>query len=431
MENSLPAPCAIQDAPHDASEDLPMGRRRFSKIAFLAIWGPGLIVMLADTDIGSLVTAAQSGAELGYKMILPNLILIPILYVVQEMTIRLGIVTGKGHGALIREYFGKWWGLLSAGTLFATSIGALLTEFAGVAGVGEIFNISPRITVPVAAAFLIGIALTGSYRRVERIGVALGLAELVFIPAVLMSHPNTHEILTALSQVSVHNHSYMILLAANIGAVIMPWMIFYQQGAVIDKKLSVKQIRNERRDTAFGAFLTQLIAVAVVIVFAATVGMHGVSSSLTTVGSLEHGLQPYLGATAAKIILATALTGGALVAALVASLAGAWGLSEVFGWKHTLNEKPNKGNIRFYGVYTLIHVVGAFIVLANLDLVALVINVEVMNALLLPIVIGFLLLLEAKAIPAQYRMKGTYRVVVITLCLVVVGFGLYTIPTVI
>jgi Mn2+/Fe2+ NRAMP family transporter len=407
-------------------------KRHMAKLVFLAVWGPGLIVMLADTDIGSLVTAAQSGAQLGYKMILPNLILIPILYVVQEMTARLGILTGKGHGALIREHFGKKWGLLSAGTLFASSIGALLTEFAGVAGVGALFGLSPNITVPVAAAFLIGVAFTGSYRRVERIGVALGLAELVFVPAVFLSHPNVHQVIHAFGQVSLHKHSYTVLLAANIGAVIMPWMIFYQQGAVIDKNLTKSNLRSEKRDTLFGSFLTQFIAVAVVIVFAATIwAHHGGGSSLSTVESMARGLQPYLGNVAAKVILAVALTGAALVAALVASLAGTWGLSEVLGWHHSLNERLSANNAKFYVAYALVHIIGAMVVLANVDLVSLVIDVEVMNALLLPIVLGFLLTLEAKVLSAPYRMKGSYRVVATLLCLITVGFALYSIPTVI
>ena len=148
---------------------------------WLKIWGPGLIVMLADTDAGCLITAAQSGAQWGYAMVLPQILLIPILYMAQEMTVRLGIVTGKGHGELIRENFGKGWAWLSAGTLAVSSIGALLTEFVGVAGVGELFGISKWITIPIATVLLIGIAFSGSYRRTERAGVIIGLAELAFI----------------------------------------------------------------------------------------------------------------------------------------------------------------------------------------------------------------------------------------------------------
>jgi Mn2+/Fe2+ NRAMP family transporter len=402
--------------------------RRWLAVGLLAVWGPGLVVRLADTDVGSLVTAAQSGAGFGYRMVLPQVVLMPILYVVQEITIRLGVVIGKGHGALIRERFGPWWALLSAATLFAAGVGALLTELAGVAGVGDLFGVPDTVTVPVAAAFLIGIALTGSYRRAERIGIACGLAELVFVPAMLLAHPNVHAIAAGLGHLPLRNGSYVLLLAANVGAVIMPWMIFYQQGAVIDKKLQPRHIRAERRDTAVGAVLTQAIMLVMVVTFAATVGRSHLGAALDTVGQLSDALRPFLGTVGAKVLLGVAMLGAALVAALVASLAGAWGIAEVLGWAHTLNQRPSRQTAKFTITYALAHVLGAVIVLSSIDLVGLVVDVEVMNALLLPIALGFLLVLEAKALPAEHRMHGPYRVLVTTLCLVVMGFGLAMVP---
>jgi Mn2+/Fe2+ NRAMP family transporter len=396
-------------------------------VAFLLV-GPGLVVMLADTDAGSLITAAQSGSRWGYQMVLPLLVLIPILYVVQEMTVRLGVLTHKGHGALILEHFGRRWALLSALTLFACSVGALLTEFAGIAGVGELFGVPRGLSVPVATAFLIGIALTGSYRRVERIGIALGLAELIFIPAVIFAHPNLHALGQGLTHVSLAKSSLIILLAANVGAVIMPWMIFYQQGAVVDKGLLPQCITHERRGTLFGAILTQMIMILMVILFAATVGRTHPHLSLTSVTQMSAALQPFLGSVCAKVLLGAAVLGAALVAALVASLAGAWGISEVFGWKHTLNERPSRKSAQFYTTYCLAHVLGAVIVLLSINLVNLVIGVEVMNTLLLPIVLGLLLGLEARALPSQYRMRGLRRLLTTSLCFVVMVFGLLVVP---
>ena len=394
----------------------------------LAVWGPGLVVMLADTDAGSLITAAQSGSEWGYRMVLPQLVLIPVLYVVQEMTVRLGILTNKGQGALIREHFGQGWALFAALPLFASGVGALFTEYAGIAGVGELFGVPRTLTVPVAAAFLIGVAMTGSYRRAERIGIALGLAELVFIPAVVMAHPNVRAIGQGLGHLPLGNSSYVFLLAANVGAVIMPWMIFYQQGAVLDKGLKPLNIPSERRDTAVGAMLTQAIMIVVVLTFAATVGRAHLGTTLHTVTDMSSALRPFLGTIGAKALLGTAVLGAALVAALVASLAGAWGISEVFGWTHTLNERPDRRTAKFYITYGLAHVLGATIVLLSLNLVRLVIDVEVMNALLLPIVLGFLLVLEAWALPKEHRMHGARRVIATGLCLVVIVFGLYMVP---
>jgi Mn2+/Fe2+ NRAMP family transporter len=226
------------------------------------------------------------------------------------------------------------------------------------------------------------------------------------------------------------NSSYLYLLAANVGAVIMPWMIFYQQGAVIDKKLSVATIRQSRADTAFGALLTQIIMIAVVLCLAATVGRVGHNAALNTVGQIANALTPFLGTVGGKLLFGLGILGAALIAAIVASLAGAWGLAEVFGWKHSLNERPNRKNVKFYLTYGLAHVLGAILVLnSSINLVGLNVDVEVMNALLLPIVLGFLLALEAKALPPQWRMRGWHKYTTWSLCLLVMAFGLYMIPS--
>ncbi len=417
----------VADPLDDSSESV-LRRGRWLRWGLFTVWGPGLVVMLADTDAGSIITASQSGAQWGYRMVLPQLILMPILYVVQEMTVRLGIVTKRGHGALIRERFGHGWAWLSAFTLFASAIGALLTEFAGVAGVGELFGVSRWVSVPVATAALLALALTGSYRRVERIGLAIGAAELAFLVAMVMARPEPKALFEGLKSMPLGNSSYLLLVAANVGAVIMPWMIFYQQGAVVDKHLSVATIRQERHDTAVGAVLTQLIMIAVVVTVGATIGTHNGEAALQTVGDISQALTPYLGHLGGTVLFGLGMLGAALVAAIVASLAGAWGLAEVFGWRHTLNERPSRSTAKFYITYALAHIIGAALVLASVDLVNLAVDVEVMNALLLPIVLGLLLALEAKALPEQWRMRGLRKYITRSLCLVVMGFGLYMVP---
>ncbi|KRN24492.1 manganese transporter NRAMP [Lacticaseibacillus camelliae DSM 22697 = JCM 13995] len=392
---------------------------------WLAVWGPGLLVMLADTDAGCLITAAQSGAQWGYTMVLPQLVLIPVLFMAQEMTVRLGIVTQEGHGTLIRQYFGRGWAWLAAATLGISAVGALLTEFIGIAGVGELFGVSKWITIPIATAFLVGIAFLGEYRRVEKIGVIVGLAEFAFVIAMVMAKPQLGDLMRGLVTVPWQSSSYIYLVAANVGAVIMPWMLFYQQGAVVDKHLTPADIPQERRDTAVGTLITQAIMIVFIVTFAATVGKHGGSGAFATVGQMAGALAPYLGRLPAYLLIGTSLLGGSLVAALVVALAGTWGLTEVLGWPHSLNEPFNRKSAGFYLIYIGAHVIGAVLVLANIQLVDLAVTVEVINALLVPIVLGFLLLLEAKALPDKYRMHGWYRVIATTLCLLVMAFGLY------
>ena len=394
---------------------------------WLIVIGPGLIVMLADTDAGCLITAAQSGASYGYSMILPQLLLIPILFMVQEMTVRLGIVTKKGHGELIREYFGKFWAYVSAITLMISTIGALLTEFIGIAGVGELFGISKWITVPLSAFVLILIAFLGSYRRVEKIGIIFGLFELAFVIGIFMVHPNMDSIMNGIQSIPIHDDVYVYLVAANVGAVIMPWMIFYQQSAVVDKGLKRHMIKKEQTDTMVGTFITQGIMIGFIVLFAATVFHSQLHATEETVGDLVTSIGRYIGMAPAKAIMGSSILGGALVAAIVVVLAGTWGMTEVLDWKHSLNERINRSNLGFYSMYSLVLIVSALLVLFNEDLVSIAITVEVINALMVPIVLGFLLMLETKALPDRYKMKGIYKKIVIILSLIVMAFGIYMI----
>ena len=168
--------------------------------------------------------------------------------------------------------------------------------------------------------------------------------------------------------------------------------------------------------------------IAVVIAVAATLGLHNPGAALNTVGQIAGALTPYLGHAGGTVLFGLGMLGAALVAAIVSSVAGAWGLAEVFGWKHTLNERPSRQTAKFCITYALAHIVGAILVLASVDLVRLSVDVMVMNAMLLPIVLGFLLALEARALPEQWRMRGTRKYLTWGFCLLVMGFGLYMIP---
>ncbi len=399
----------------------PTWRRRW--IRYALILGPGIMVMLADTDVGSVVTAAQSGVQWGYSMILPQLILIPILYLIQEITVRLGIFTGRGHGQLIRDQFGWGWAMLSVSTLFLTSVGALITEFSGIAGVGTLIGVPAWVSVGLATVILVGIGVSGRYQRVEWIGIALGSLELAFIVTAIMARPRLGPLVHGLLSVPLAHSSYVFLLAANVGAVIMPWMIFYQQGAVIDKHWTAHDLQAARWDTGVGAVITQVLMIAVVLTTAATLG-HQHLPSLQSIPQIADALVAVMGSTAGKIIFGAGILGAGFVAALVASLAGAWGIGEAFGFNHSLNHRFREAPL-FYTIYTMAHVAGAVLVIASIDLVRLTVDVEVMNAMLLPIVLGFLLALEAKSLPPAYRMRGLYRVVVWLLSGLVMTFGVY------
>ncbi|NMI01034.1 NRAMP family divalent metal transporter [Pseudonocardia acidicola] len=424
----LDGPAASETATATSPAVAGTGRRRAARL--LMLLGPGVMVMLADTDAGSVITAAQSGAQYGYQLVLSQLILIPILYLVQEMTVRLGLVTGRGHGALIRQIFGSRWALLSAGTLFVACVGALITEFAGLAGVGALVGLPRLVSIGVPAVALVGLVLAGRYRRVEVVGITVGALELLFIPAAIIARPDPGALLHGLANPIQFSTPYLTLLAANVGAVIMPWMVFYQQGAVIDKGrrgLSVRQaLRSSRLDTAVGSVVTQVIMIAVVVAVAATIGTRDPGAQLNDIASIADALTPFLGRTNAVLFFGLGMIGAAVIAALVVALAGAWGMSEVLGWRHSLDDSPARAT-GFYALAVLGTVSGAGLVLFWPNLVALSVDVEVMNSCLLPVVLGFLLLLERRALPAEMRMTGPWRVATYVLTGLVIGLGLFTV----
>ncbi len=399
-----------------------VGHSRISRA--LAVFGPGLVVMLADTDVGSVITAGQSGVQFGYRLLLQQLILIPILFMVQELTVQLGIFTGRGHGELIRDTFGRFWAWVSAIGLAVATAGALLTEFSGVAGVGELYGVPRAISLALAAFALLAVVLTGGYRRVERAAIMVGLFEFAFFFVAWAAHPSVADMVRGAVSIPWRNPDYLYLSAANIGAVIMPWMVFYQQSAVADKRLRPEHYGAARLDTAIGALVTQLVMGAVLIACAATIGAKNPQASLTTVGEMSQALTPFMGQAAGRLVFSLGVLGAGLVAAIVASLALAWGVGEVAGYKRSLELRPLQARW-FYGVYTACVVAGAVLVGVWPNLVSLNVGVQVMNALLLPLVLGFLIALAVFALPEDRRLKGPYLWIVLTVSILTTSLGVF------
>jgi NRAMP (natural resistance-associated macrophage protein)-like metal ion transporter len=390
----------------------------------LAVFGPGLVVMLADTDVGSVITAGQSGVQWGYRLLALQLLLVPILYMVQELTVRLGIFTGRGHGELIRDTFGPFWGWVSATGLGIATTGALLTEFSGVAGVGELYGVPRFASLPIAAIALLAVVITGSYRRVERAAIILGLFELAFFFVAWVAHPDLATLLTGSIDIPYANKDYLYLAAANIGAVVMPWMIFYQQSAIADKRLRPEHYTAARWDTAVGALLTQLVMAAVLIACAATIGVKHADASLVSVGDMAQALTPFLGTAVGNLVFGVGVLGAGMVAAIVCSLAFAWGLGEVTGYRRSLEYRPFEARW-FYGVYAVCVISGAIVVAVWPNLVSLNIGVQVLNALMLPMVLGFLIALAVKALPPARRLRGWYLWAVLIVTALTCALGVF------
>ena len=409
-------------APSPAAATRALWRSRI--LRFLAVVGPGLVVMFADTEAGSITTAATSGAQFGFKLILLQLLLIVPLFVVQEMTVRLGTVTGKGHARLIRDFYGLGWAWVSLGTMLVTNVAALVTEFAGIAGAAAIFGLPSAPMVILAAVLLAVVIFTASYKRAEVFALALCAIELCFIPAAFAAKPSMHAIFAEgiFGHQPLGDQSYLLLIASNIGAVIMPWMIFYQQSAVVDKGLKEDDIPYARVDTALGSVLTQAIMCAIVITTAATLFVHKIPVSDAAHAAIA--LEPLVGKFAG-VTFGAGLIGASMLGAFVVALATAWAFGEAFSWRCSLNDGMRAK--RFVALYLGCVILAAAIVLIpGLPLIQLTVYVEAFNGFVLPIVLGFLLVLvNDKRVIGNRRNGVLGNVVAISLSVVIVALGMW------
>lgn len=363
--------------------------------------------MLADCDAGNVVTAAQSGAQWGVRLLPLLLALIPVLYMVQELAVRLGIFTGQGHGELIRKHFGAVWAWIAALGLVVAVFGSLITEFTGVAGVGEMYGLSRNLTLPLAVCALLGVVLTGSHKRVDRIAMLIGAFELAFFVVAWRAHPDAGTFARQLRDLPLGNKEFLWLAAALIGATFNPWMVFYQQAAVADKGLTARDYRAAKVETAVGAVITQLLTGAILVAAAATLGHASGQHGLQNVGDISNALSAVVGWQAGRLLFGAGVLGASLVAAIVCSLALAWGLGEVAGYKRSLEQRPASAPW-FYGIYAAAVAGSAFVVWLAPDLVALNIAAQVINALMLPLVVGLLVALALVALPRPQRPRNAY-----------------------
>ena len=316
---------------------------------------------------------------------------------------------------------GPW---VSVTTLIVACLGALLTEMGGLAGIGVMIGMPAWATMALTVITLTLVAVTGSYLSVERIALAAGAFELAFLLVAWLARPTAAEVAAQALIMPVTDPKYLILVSANIGAVIMPWMVFYQQSAVVEKGLTTADLPAARADTAIGSIVTQLIMAAVLLA-AATVLPRGSSDvSLDTVGQIADALTPVLGNIAGRLVFGLGVAGAAIVAAIVVTLTAARTLGELVGFHHSL-DRPVREAPWFYIVYTLTLLASAAVVLSGVNIVSLSIGVQVMNALLLPIVLGFLLLL-ARRLPYPYRLRGPWAGLVALIMAVTTGLGLYS-----
>jgi Mn2+/Fe2+ NRAMP family transporter len=363
----------------------------------LAIVGPGLIVMCGDNDAGAFSTYGQAGQDYGTRLLWTLLLLVPVLYVNQEMVLRLGAVTGVGHARLILERFGKFWGAFSVIDLFILNALTIVTEFIGITLAASYLGVPKLVAVGLAAAVIIAAAFTGSFRRFERIAMAFCAGSLLLIPLFLVAHPSAAQmargfVVPGLPGGSGQLATVMLLIIGIVGTTVAPWQLFFQQSYVIDKRITPRFMRYEKTDLWIGIVIVVIGAAAVMgATAAAFAGTRGFGNFTDSAG-LARGIAAHAGRFAG-VVFAVALLDASIIGAFAVSLSSAYAIGDVLGLKHSLHRgfRQAKG---FYVVYAaLICGAAAIVLVPRSPLGLLTVGVQVLAGVLLPSATVFLLLL--------------------------------------
>ena len=365
-------------------------------LTLLAILGPGLIVMAGDNDAGAFGTYAQAGQNYGTSLLWTLLLLAPVLYVNQEMVLRLGAVTGVGHARLIFQRFGRFWGAFSVVDLFLLNALTIVTEFIGVS-LGLSYLGLPKLWGVMAAALVTVLAAsTGSFRRFERFMMALVFGSLALVPVAFMVHPPlaqiAHDALVPQLPKAGRLSDVMLLIIAIVGTTVAPWQLFFQQSYVIDKRITPRFITYEKVDLWIGIVVVVLGAGAMTAFTAAAFAGTADIGHFSDAAAVARGLEHHAGKLAG-VLFAIALIDASIIGAGAVSLSTAYAIGDVFKLKHSLHRKPAEA-LGFYVVYGgLIALAAALVLIPGTPLGLLTNAVQTLAGVLLPSATVFLLLL--------------------------------------
>lgn len=395
---------------------------------FFILCGPGIVVMVADNDAGGITTYAATGAKYGYHLIWFLLILIPVAYYVQEMTVRLGAVTKRGHAEAIFSGFGAFWGWFSLLDLALVNWLTLVTEFIGMTAALKIFGIPPYLTV-IGVCILMGImVLNGRYWTWEKIALVFCAVNLIYIPAAFMVKPSMAQIVgqgLVPNFPGGFNNDLFFILMANIGTTIAPWMLFFQQSAVVDKGTKEKDIPWGKLDTFVGSVMTVVVAIFIVVLMGTV--FHGVEiDDAAQASKLLMGKNQYVGT-----FMAIGLFDAGLLGAICISLASSWAFGEVFGWAHSLNNKIKQAPWFYANYFFTLITAGCVVLIPKAPLVLITLFVQVIAVTLLPAALVFLiLLLNNKKTMGEYTNSLWQNIVnSVIVAVIVILSSLYGVST--
>lgn len=395
--------------------------RRFSLrrllIGTLVFAGPGLIAANAGNDAGGIATYASAGAQFGYHTLFFMLLVTVALVVVQEMCARLGAFTGEGLGSLIREHFSIRMTALALILFLIANLGLVVSEFAGIAAALELFHVSRYVSIPIAAVLLWSIVVFSTYARVERLFLILSLAFLTYPVAALLAHPHWG---SAASQLVwphfIYSHGFLLLGVALIGTTITPYMQFYIAAAIPDKGISAEDWQKARLDAIAGSIFADIISIFIIVATAVAIKTR---APLHNAAEAAQALRPVAGRFAGQLF-GIGLLGASALAAAIVPLSTSYAVSEAVGSERSVGKRFREAPL-FIGLFTGQVILGAAIALVPSNLIATLINAQILNGIITPILLTYILILANKKSLLGSAANGPIFKAVATVCVVVIG----------
>jgi NRAMP (natural resistance-associated macrophage protein)-like metal ion transporter len=401
---------------------------RLRLLLFLAVLGPGFITANVDNDAGGILTYSQAGAQYGYTLLWTMLPITISLIVVQEMCARMGAVTGKGLSDLIREEFGLRMTFFTMIALVVVNFSNVITEFTGIAGSIGLFGVSKYISVPVCAVLVWFLVVKGNYKKVEKVFLAASVFYIAYIIAGVLSGPKWHTALIETIKLPARSvwsdKPYVYMTVAVIGTTIAPWMQFYLQSSVVDKGITVRQFKASRLDVIVGSIFTDVVAWFIIVACAATLFAHGIKD-IPDASVAAQAMRPLAG-NYAYILFAAGLFNASLFAASILPLSTAYTVCEGLGFESGLDKNFREAPF-FYWFYTLLIALGAATVLIpHFPMYKVAILSQVLNGVLLPVVLVFMLLLiNRKELMGRYTNKLWFDTIAWITVVIVTGLSLF------
>jgi len=407
-------------------------RRAAKRIAiFLAIAGPGIIVLVADNDAGGITTYTVAGARHGYNLLWLVFLMFPMVYFVQEMTVRIGAVTKQGHAQSVFQNFGKAWGWFRMADLVVVNWLTLVTEFIGMTSALRILGVPAAVTVAAACLLLIVMVVSGRYWTFEKLALLFCVFNVLYVPAAILAKPVLPDVMRSIVRPSFPggfgNAAFMLVMAV-IGTTITPWQIVFQQSSIVDKGLDEKDIPYARMDTLLGSVFTCVVPLLIMICGAAAFHYRPVPVEITDAAQAAAMFIP-IGGRLAGVLFAVGLFNAGLLGAICLSLSSSWAIGEISGWAHSLNKKVREAPWFYVSFALMLLTSGGVVLIPGAPLVEITLFVQVVAMTLLPVsLVGMLLLLNDRQLMGRYANGRLLNLVdwAITLVVIVlsVGFGL-------